>query len=89
MRKGVPPRLFFPSEKEGAGSVKDQFERAREAFKKASEEGKKRATEEQAKAAGDAMKQGKGKFFAKAFGFGILGSVLGCVLPFPPSLKPY
>ncbi|GAA5983430.1 hypothetical protein JCM11641_007846 [Rhodosporidiobolus odoratus] len=69
LRKGALPRLFFPSAKEGKGSLREQIEAAKKA---ASEDAKAGA-----KAAEDSMREGRGRFFAKAFGFGILGSVIG------------
>lgn len=90
LRKGAMPRLFFPSAKEGAGSIEAQLRAAKEAFQKAAQEeaSKQGQKEAGAKAAEESMREGKGKFFAKAFGFGILGSVIGCVLLFShPSLS--
>lgn len=67
-RTGIQPRLFFPSAKEGAGSVKAQQETA----KKAAQEGAG------SDAAGDEMRRGRAVFFGKAMGYGILGSIAGC-----------
>ncbi|GAA5870826.1 hypothetical protein JCM8547_001717 [Rhodosporidiobolus lusitaniae] len=69
MRNGALPRLFFPTAKDGPGSIKTQLEVAKKAAAEDAKAG--------AKAAEDSMRAGKGRFFAKAFGFGILGSVLG------------
>ncbi|GAA5999570.1 uncharacterized protein JCM10292_004235 [Rhodotorula paludigena] len=66
-RTGIQPRLFFPSAKEGAGSVKAQ----QEAAKKAAQEGAG------SDAAGDEMRRGRAVFFGKAMGYGILGSIAG------------
>ncbi|GAA6021652.1 hypothetical protein JCM10207_008098 [Rhodosporidiobolus poonsookiae] len=72
LRKGALPRLFFPSAEQGPGSLKAQLEAAKKAAAEDAKAG--------AKAAEDNMRQGKGAFFAKAIGFGILGSVVGTQL---------
>ncbi|GAA5822008.1 hypothetical protein JCM3770_001631 [Rhodotorula araucariae] len=69
--QGIMPRLFFPSAKEGAGSVKAQMEAA----KKAAQEGA--AGADAADKAGEAMRRGKAGLLGKAFGFGVIGSVAG------------
>ncbi|GAA5906195.1 hypothetical protein JCM6882_006073 [Rhodosporidiobolus microsporus] len=76
LRKGVLPRLFFPSAKEGKGSLREQLEAAQ----KAAEADAANAKEAAAKAAAESQKQGKAAFFGKAFGYGILGSVVGTQL---------
>ncbi|BGP17693.1 hypothetical protein JCM10213_005271 [Rhodosporidiobolus nylandii] len=73
VRNGSLPRLFFPSAQEGKGSLKEQIEAA----KKAAQEAAKEDAQAGAKAAEESMREGRGRFFARAFGFGILGSVIG------------
>ncbi|BGP49568.1 hypothetical protein JCM10450v2_005462 [Rhodotorula kratochvilovae] len=68
--QGIAPRLFFPSAKEGPGSVKAQMEAA----KRAAQEGAKSNAGEEA---GEAMRRGKAGLLGKAFGFGVIGSVAG------------
>ncbi|GAA6028538.1 hypothetical protein JCM8097_007270 [Rhodosporidiobolus ruineniae] len=70
LKAGQLPRLFFPSSKEGAGSLKEQLERAKKAAEEAGQQAGKQAAQ-------DSMREGKGRFFAKAFGFGVVGSIAG------------
>lgn len=80
VRSGQLPRLFFPSSQTGAGS----FQARQEAAKKAAAEamsamGGKGGEQKAEEAAAQAMRQGRAIFFGKAIGYGILGSVIGCV----------
>lgn len=72
LRAGRLPRLFFPTSESGAGSFRQQMEAAKKA---AEEQGQEAAGE----AAAQSARRGKAIMLGKAIGFGIAGSVFGCV----------